>query len=522
MEQGVNQMNRHAEEDYKPAALPHAFKIIHGSLFPTKGDHAVSTAGSLQLLRSFKAAAIRCQGLGRFETLIPEAAKCWREKLHKVPNRIHSELHFGLAPCSVSQDSAETHTYYLAVEVSSFEGLPEEFERIEVRADHYAVVRKEPGQDVKDIYAAAHKFIRNEQKRMAPKDAEPLAYQFEIFYESMEAYGERLSGAAGRPFVMDLCIPVEDSEGYRPTSVPSVFKVLHQPLEGTDTDSVDRSTATEGPAPIERFVPQIVFDGGTVTTTLEEHEEMIAWLERHAGWKIAQQENWKPVPQAAVGKMTHMGWGVWIESGSSSEGEPVPAAAKGPFDPFVRWCWRTGNVQEKRQELMANGVRVSELYRDPEGLESFDFWAGPKEMLLTAIEDPAWKESSLADANRFRITVRHLQKSMEWYHNYIGMETVTDRSEHGYAVMKLGINYHPDGQSRWLLEEDPSRPETGPVDGLFRTRCIISSRESFFKYHQFLRDSGVEVSEVTGFLQRGRVCFHLYDPDGNRFDVSSF
>lgn len=90
----------------------------------------------------------------------------------------------------------------------------------------------------------------------------------------------------------------------------------------------------------------------------------------------------------------------------------------------------------------------------------------------------------------------------------------------GDAVLTTGINYYTEGRAEWILEENPNRPETGPVDGLFRTRCEISDRESFFRFHEFLQKSGVAVSEMNGFVQRGRVFFHLYDPDGNRFDVS--
>lgn len=507
-------------EDYKPTSIPHAWKVLHGSMFPTKGERAVTPAGSLQTLGSMKFAAIRCVGLDQFDRLIPEVAKRWSERLHAIPNRVHPELHFGIAPCSSSQDASDTHTYYLAVEVSDFAGIPEEFDRLDLRAALYAVVRKEPGADAREPYGTARAYIESLGKKRAANDAEPIAYQLEIFYESMEAYCRRVTEPDEQPFVMDLCIPVEDGEAYRPTAVPAALQALHRMHDGSDSASTDVLRA-EGVQPVERFVPSIVFDGGKIATTLEDHEEAIAWFERHAGWKIARSENWKPAPQAVQGRMTHMGWGVWIESGVTEEGVPVPPVTKERYDPYVRWRWKTADLAGKRQELLAAGVRVSEVYSDPQGRASFDLWATKNEMLLTVVEDPAWNEPSLGDANQFRITVSDLSRSIEWYRHYIGMELVMDRSEQGYAVMTLGINYHPEGRSEWILEEQPDRPVTGPVDGMFRPRCIIQSRDAFFRYHGFLQESGAQVSEVFGFLQRGMVYCHVYDPDGNRFDLGS-
>lgn len=62
--------------------------------------------------------------------------------------------------------------------------------------------------------------------------------------------------------------------------------------------------------------------------------------------------------------------------------------------------------------------------------------------------------------------------------------------------------------------------EPGKIDGAIRPLTLIKKREDFFTYHQFLRDNGVECGDVGGFLQKGRVLFHFYDADGNRFNVS--
>jgi hypothetical protein len=66
----------------------------------------------------------------------------------------------------------------------------------------------------------------------------------------------------------------------------------------------------------------------------------------------------------------------------------------------------------------------------------------------------------------------------------------------------------------------PSDIYTGKIDGPNRPLTLIKKRKDFFAYHQFLRDSGVECGEVGGHLDQGRVLFHFYDMDGNRFNVS--
>lgn len=67
----------------------------------------------------------------------------------------------------------------------------------------------------------------------------------------------------------------------------------------------------------------------------------------------------------------------------------------------------------------------------------------------------------------------------------------------------------------------PEGAQTDPRDGQVQPVCWIKSRDDFFRYHEQLKALGVDTSEVGGFLNRGMVSFHFYDPDGNRFNVSS-
>ncbi|MNG23030.1 hypothetical protein D3C84_1075860 [compost metagenome] len=96
-----------------------------------------------------------------------------------------------------------------------------------------------------------------------------------------------------------------------------------------------------------------------------------------------------------------------------------------------------------------------------------------------------------------------------------------DYSEYGFVIMSLGLNHQRDQKSLWVLEQLPEGTYTGKVDGQVWPVCWIAGREAFFQYRTHLIDSGIEASEVGGFLTRGLVSFHFYDPDGNRLNVSS-
>jgi catechol 2,3-dioxygenase-like lactoylglutathione lyase family enzyme len=271
---------------------------------------------------------------------------------------------------------------------------------------------------------------------------------------------------------------------------------------------------------LARNIPAVLFDGGTINVTMEEHEQAIDWCQSVMGMKISQQENWTPGPEAVIGKMTHMGWGVWIESGNAADGTPAPNVPRETANSNIRWCWSVRDLESKYAELGQKGVQLSEIYMDPQGRQAFDFRFMDSGTWLTAIEDPSLSGDAFSDANIFRIKVKNLSKSIEWYKQYLGMEVLADHSSEHYCVMTLGINYHPEGRSKWVLEEDPDLADHGPIDGLWRTRSFVADRDAFFGYHQFLQESGCHVSEMGGFVTRGRVCFHVYDPDGNRFDLS--
>lgn len=311
-----------------------------------------------------------------------------------------------------------------------------------------------------------------------------------------------------------------EDENYQPQAVPAPLQMIYGSLQGTSAETEQTVEGTRAGAAL--FVPDVKFDGGTIEALLAEHDEAVDWLRRHMGMNVQMQENWTPGPEAAIGKMTHMGWGVWIESGTTAEGTPFPKAERRAKDSNIRWYWGVRDLQEKREQLRLAGVRVSEPYTDPEGRQAFDFWALAGEERLTAVQNPNVQDDGFADENVFRLTVKNLQSAVAWYMKHIGMKLEADCSDEGYCVLTFGIHYSDEGRARWIVDENPDAGDNEASESLFRLRTSIPRREHFFAYHRSLQESGANVSPVGGFIARGRVYFHVYDPEGNRFDFSAF
>jgi catechol-2,3-dioxygenase len=171
--------------------------------------------------------------------------------------------------------------------------------------------------------------------------------------------------------------------------------------------------------------------------------------------------------------------------------------------------------------LKESNIRVTDIYRGPGGLRYFDFWATAECIRLTAQEDPAGS-SSVFEPSWTRIGVSNLKSATAWYHQNVGMLTVEVNEKEGYAIMSLGVNHKPDNVSLWVLEQLPIDIRPEKIDASVRPYGFVESRHDFFTYHQNLRSRGIDVSEIGGFMEKGLVAFHFYDPDGNRLNIMSF
>lgn len=249
------------------------------------------------------------------------------------------------------------------------------------------------------------------------------------------------------------------------------------------------------------------------------HSETVSWFEKHFAWKVQRDENWKVDPRCTEGRMTNMNWGTWVVSYIADAKLPHHYAERGSVEPNIRLCFRVKDLGMKHQALMDGGVRVSQVYSGPGYTKYLDLWADPEMFRLTLQEDPALENDELLPS-WIRVGASHLQTSIQWYQEHMGMSLVKDATDEGYAVMKLQLN-HSEDDSLWIIEQLPADAYRGKVDGQVQPVCWVNNRDDFFKYHQYLLDSGIDTSEVGGFTQRGMVSFHFYDLDGNRFNISS-
>jgi catechol 2,3-dioxygenase-like lactoylglutathione lyase family enzyme len=265
-------------------------------------------------------------------------------------------------------------------------------------------------------------------------------------------------------------------------------------------------------------VPDLYYDGGEIDVLWDNHDQAIEWYVNHMGWEVQRKETWKPDQRAIKGRMSHLGYGTWLNSVITSQRLPFHYAERGSVDPHIRWCWRTRDIQAVHDHFGEKGIRVTDIHPGLDGRRCFDFWATSEGARLTAVEDDKLQDSGFKPSLT-RIGVRDLRSAKEWYRDHVGMGMLEDHSDDGYLLMSLKENYS-DGNSHWILEQLPDGAYTGKIDGPIRPLTLVKNRDDFFAYHRYLLDSGVECGEVAGFLTKGRVLFHFYDPDGNRFNVS--
>jgi len=268
------------------------------------------------------------------------------------------------------------------------------------------------------------------------------------------------------------------------------------------------------------IVPKLFFDGSVVDVLWDNHEEAIQWVQKFMSWEVSQQENWKPDPRCSQGKMTRLNWGTWFISSLTSVRLPHHFAERGTVESNLRLCWRTQNLKWLHSHYKSHGVRVSDLYKGPGNTTYFDFWSTCEGIRFTAQEDKSVQEEGFLPSWN-RIGVSDLAKSMEWYQTYLGMEIENGLGQDDYVIMSLPLNHQPASKSLWVLEKLKEDAYIGKVDGPVRPICWVADREDFFNYHAFLSGSGIETSDIGGFVTRGLVSFHFYDPDGNRLNISS-
>lgn len=265
-------------------------------------------------------------------------------------------------------------------------------------------------------------------------------------------------------------------------------------------------------------IPALSYDGGEIDVLWDYHEEAILWYEKQMGWMVKRKEWWMPDPRIQRGRMTHMGYGTWLNSVVTEKRLPFHFAVRGSVEPNLRWCWRTKHLHKVRDRLSESGIRVTDIYRTPDGQELFDFWATAEGTRLTAEGDDSISTSGFRPS-AIRIGVKSIKQAAEWYCEYVGMVIAEDHAEDGYCIMALQEVMKPKEKMYWILEQLPDGAYTDQIDGPIRPLMLVRKREEFFNYNRFLVDNGIHRGEFGGYAESGRVLFHFYDPDGNRLNV---
>lgn len=119
-------------------------------------------------------------------------------------------------------------------------------------------------------------------------------------------------------------------------------------------------------------------------------------------------------------------------------------------------------------------------------------------------------KSFIDQVHYFRIPVKHLELSAQWYRDVLGFQLLDDTQER--AILK--INEGP-----FLLILIPTGDETFShftIDNKQEFSIGFTSPE-LSKFHQHLIDHQVMVEEIKE--DNGHFFFHFYDPNGNKLQV---
>jgi len=265
-------------------------------------------------------------------------------------------------------------------------------------------------------------------------------------------------------------------------------------------------------------VPVLQFDGQFIDVQWGNEESVMQWFEQYFGWSRLQEEDWKVDPRCIQGKMNQMNLGTWIISYVANEALPHHYAEREGADPNIRLCFRVRDLDARQSLFVQDGIKVTPIYIGAGQSRYFDFWVPVENFRLTLQEDPSIEEGEI-EPSWIRLGVSRLEASVTWYETFMGMSLVEDHSTKGYVIMKLKLN-HQAADSWWVIEQCDDAA-ANRIDGQVQPSCWIASRDDFFNYHQHLKDHGVAISDIGGFLTRGMVSFHCYDPDGNRLNISS-
>lgn len=249
------------------------------------------------------------------------------------------------------------------------------------------------------------------------------------------------------------------------------------------------------------LIPDLHFDGQFIHVLWDNYQNAIAWFEEYFGWSVLRREDWKVDPACSVGAMAQMEHGTWLVTYLTETRLAHHFSERGTVESHVRTCFRVRDLAARHERLLADGVRMSPIYDGPKA-RYFDVWATPEGIRLTLQEDETLEDDGV-HPSWVRIGVRDVTEAIRWYESVTGMRLVERENNDRFAIMALKLNHAADQDSLWVLEQLPDGANTDRRSGQVQPVCWIRSRNEFFAYHKHLRSSGVETSEIGGFVERG-------------------
>jgi catechol 2,3-dioxygenase-like lactoylglutathione lyase family enzyme len=255
-------------------------------------------------------------------------------------------------------------------------------------------------------------------------------------------------------------------------------------------------------------LPEVLQDGGLIVVPRENHETTIEWFEKYAGWKRTGQEF-----KETHSIVTELWCGVWVYC---NDLYILPDG----IESNVRWCFKTPDLQKFHTTLLEDGEKVTEIYRGLYGHDYFDFWVTDG-VRLTAEGAPNIEAKELSH-DWVSIGVSDLQKAKEWYIRYIGLSVLSEHPEDGYVVMGMRFTFQENDEKHpfVVLEQLSDGSSVARKDERKRPYYFVENSD-FLDYHKYLTEQGIPISEVEGNTESLAI-FHIFDPDGNRFNIRTF
>ncbi|XEC97514.1 VOC family protein [Paenibacillus tarimensis] len=298
-----------------------------------------------------------------------------------------------------------------------------------------------------------------------------------------------------------------NSDGYKPNAVPNLLKVIRGKGDELVQETASIYEAKSAALPL----PEVVYDGSTIVVSRENHASVVEWFETYAGWKRTGTEF-----RSDSYINTELGpWGVWI---TCDDNIVLPEVT----DTNVRFCFKTRDLHKMYSTLSDNDVKVSKIYRGPFEHDYFDFWIPFDGFRLTVEGDPSIENKELSN-DWVRVGVSDIHKAKEWYVRHIGMSVISEQPEEGYVVMGMRYNFQSDDVRHpcWVLEQLPEHASADRKEERARPYTFVHST-AFVDYHRLLSEQGVPISDISGNPNGGLAKFHIFDIDGNRFNVRTF